>query len=48
MYLGKLYEKKRNIGKALEYYKKAAIQWKHADEDYAPLVFVRERLTDLQ
>jgi tetratricopeptide (TPR) repeat protein len=48
MNLGRLYEKKRDIEKAIEYYEEAAVQWTHADENYEPYVFVRERLTELE
>ena len=46
--LAKLYEKKGETAKAMEYYAKALAQWKHADEDLPELIEARARLAKLR
>jgi tetratricopeptide (TPR) repeat protein/predicted Ser/Thr protein kinase len=46
-HLAKLYEKKGEPSKAIEYYSKALEQWKHADEDLPELIEAKTRLARL-
>jgi tetratricopeptide (TPR) repeat protein len=46
--LAKLYEKKGETSKAIEYYSKALAQWKHADENLPELIEAKTRLAKLR
>jgi tetratricopeptide (TPR) repeat protein len=47
-HLAKLYEKKGEPSKAIEYYSKALEQWKHAGEDLPELIEAKARLARLR
>jgi len=47
-HLARLYEKKGERSKAIEYYSKALAQWKHAGEDLPELIEAKTRLAQLR